>query len=136
MIHTAAPGALLTAVAAAISSLLAVVLLKRPIDFACRHLDWPDQSKRLKCTQHTSRMPAHMLCSCCVAVQNSERNPGVLLSKLVSFPTSYTFQVGTARLHPTAMQLAWQHSGPTFSNVLKCSNSQQAHAQAVCSCRS
>jgi hypothetical protein len=48
--------------------------------------------------------PAHMLRSCFVAVQNSERNPGVLLSKLVSFPTSYTFQVGAARLLPTAVQ--------------------------------
>jgi len=30
----------------------------------------------------------------CCCMQNSERNPGVLLSKLVSFPTPYTFQVG------------------------------------------
>jgi hypothetical protein len=39
-----------------------------------------------------------MLCSRCVALQNSERNSGVLLSKLVSFPTAYTFQVGAAWL--------------------------------------
>lgn len=32
------------------------------------------------------------------AVQNTERNPGVLMSKLINFPCAYTFQVGWSML--------------------------------------
>lgn len=44
-----------------------------------------------------------------VHVQNTERNPGVLLSKLVSFPTPYTFQVGADTTIPLyiSMSFAW-----------------------------
>jgi hypothetical protein len=31
---------------------------------------------------------------CLLSMQNTERNPGVLMSKLINFPTAYTFQVG------------------------------------------
>lgn len=71
-------------------------------------------------------MPTDMLCSCLVAVQNSERNPGVLLSKLVSFPTAYTFQVGAARPRLTFIKQlrSWLDS------------KQNMHAAHACGCSS
>lgn len=53
-------------------------------------------------------------------MQNTERNPGVLLSKLVSFPTNYTFQVcGKHRMLLVAVRGTQQYT--VLANIFGCS---------------